>query len=143
MAVEQEIKVIEDSFKERVSVLASQPNPKLVEELRIEYLGRKGSITGLMSLLKTATPEEKPLVGKLVNELRGFAENALDELKKNAALFSVSEQVKNKNIDISLPVSGDNAGALHPVSLMKKELIETFHRMGFTFYEGPEVDLDF
>lgn len=142
MSVELEIRSVEKAFKEQAVALGKNASPRDVEAFRVEYLGRKGKITGLMSLLKTASDKEKPLVGKMVNDLRAMAEREFSRLKIYAADQLIHEQVTGRKLDVSLPTPPDS-GALHPVSLMRKELTEIFHRMGFSVYEGPEIDLDF
>lgn len=142
--ISEKIQSLRASLEEKTKTLFENPEPKLIEQLRVEYLGRKGSISGLMSLLKDATKEERPLIGKLVNDVRSWAEEEIEKLKNKSNNFLIEQSVASKKLDISLPANDlADKGSLHPVSLMKQELIREFRRMGFTIYDGPDIDLDF
>lgn len=119
-------------------------SPAAVEELRIAYLGKKGVVTELVEQLRDAPKEDKPLAGKAVNQLKGRVESELRGLIERASANALEEKLKAAPLDISLPVQGgQRPGSLHPVTLMRKELLREFRRMGFTVYDGPEADYDF
>lgn len=116
-----------------------------VEALRIAWLGRKGRITALMELLRDCPKDDKPAFGKAINLLKRHAEDVINQLKQQADEQSLDAQLSAAPKDISLPVvgeGGDGCGSLHPVTLARHELLRCFRRLGFTVYDGPEVDYD-
>lgn len=124
----------------------SQASAKLdirgVEDLRLKYLGRKGLVTALMETLKTLSKEEKPAAGKIINELRQGIEASLESLKADAEAGALEASLSQHKLDVSLPASTPT-GSLHPVSLMRRIMLDEFRKLGFTVYDGPEIDLDF
>jgi len=114
-----------------------------VENLRLLFLGRKGHLTGLMEKLRDLDPAERPAAGKAINELRDQFEAGITELKKLASENGIAKVLAEGSVDVTLPVDQAVVGSLHPVSLMRQSLLREFRRLGFTVYDGPEVDKDF
>ena len=117
--------------------------PAEVEDLRVHWLGKKGKVTLLLEGLRNATKEERPLLGKAVNQLKQAVEARLTELKGKSAAWLIDAKLTASPLDISLPVDAmTRRGSLHPVTLMRRELLREFRRLGFTVADGPEVDFD-
>lgn len=136
--------MILNDFMQQASALKQNPDPQKVEALRVTFLGRKGRMSELMDTLKTAKPEERPAAGKAINELRVRIETELDGLKHSAQDATLNKKLSERRLDISLPCIQDHfKGSLHPVTLMRRELLREFRRLGFTVYDGPEIDYDF
>lgn len=141
----QQVTSLTNAFDGEAGALESQPTPAAVEALRVAWLGRKGRITGLMEGLRDCAPAERPAAGKAINSLKQHVEEVLESLKRRAADGAIEAQLTGKARDISLPARGEDLeglGSLHPVTLMRRELLRVFRRMGFTVYDGPEVDYD-
>lgn len=135
---------IREEFDRDSAAVRQSPSPRDVDQLRVAYLGRKGKVTGLMEKLRDVPKEERPEAGKIVNILRQHVEAAVEELKLAAAEFDIDKKLRDRQLDITLPVSESNAsGSLHPVTLMRRELLNEFRRLGFTVFDGPEVELDY
>ena len=116
-------------------------SPKNTEELevfRIKFLGKKGVMNDLFSAFKTVPSEQKKDFGQALNQLKQAAQNKLDDCKD---AFENTEDDGEK-IDLSRPVSLDNLGSRHPISLVRNEIVEIFKRIGFTVSEGPEMEDD-
>ena len=144
MGLMDDVNSIKTAFDTEAKTVSANPTVNLVEDLRLSYLGRKGKVTGLFENLKSATPEERPVVGKSINSLRQHIEAGIAELKNLAADQNLQGILNRPADDISLPVSTEQtAGSLHPVSLMRQTLLDEFRRMGFTVYDGPEIEFDF
>ncbi len=111
------------------------------ENFRIQFLGTKGEIKGLYADLKSVPNEDKKSVGQLINELRAKAENKLEEAKANFGNESSGSKSKI-SFDFSRPGENVNSGSHHPLSLVRKEIIEIFNRIGFNVSEGPEIEDD-
>jgi len=92
--------------------------------------------------LRNVSKEERPVAGKAANTLRQQIESSITGLQSAATDWLLHQKLSQPPLDVSLPVA-QNVGALHPVSLMRQELFNIFRRLGFTVYDGPEIDFDF
>ncbi|MBS3807084.1 MAG: phenylalanine--tRNA ligase subunit alpha [Bacteroidales bacterium] len=112
-------------------------DPEEVENFRIKYLGRKGLLNELFEEFKTIPKEEKPEVGKKINELKTRAREKVNELKA-AATSTSGRQID----DVTRPGYPEAIGSKHPISLTRQEIITIFTRLGYTISEGPEIEDD-
>lgn len=143
-SLESQIKGINESFHVQCTEAQASQNPDAVEKLRVDFLGRKGHVTGLAEALKTLSKEEKPQAGKLINALRQEIEGKLGDLQGQSKGWEIERSLNIPFADLTLPTSNiANKGSIHPVSLMRQVLIRVFKQLGFTVYDGPEVDFDF
>ncbi len=118
--------------------IAASPNEQALEAVRVQYLGRSGSIAAWGERMKSLSKEEKPVVGKLLNQVRTAVTAALEEAGKK--LCEAREAGALAEIDISLPGTPNELGALHPLTQMLDRAIGIFRRMGFALAEGPDVE---
>ena len=123
-------------------ILACQ-NVKELGEIKVKYQGKNGEVTKLMQGMRDIPKEDRPAFGKLVNDLR----TQIDELfgVKEAELKEIELQktFESEAIDITLPSKKRETGTLHPLTLIKNELIDAFTSMGFEIFEGPEIEEDY
>lgn len=121
--------------------LSAVKDLKSLEELRIKYLSRKGFVTQLFEDFKNVSRDEKKTVGQSLNELKIYTQNHFDLLKerfeKESKLSSGSE------IDISLPGRMTQLGSRHLITQTMDEVKEIFKGLGFSVYEGPELESDY
>lgn len=111
----------------------------MLEELRIEFLGKKGKITELMADFRNIPNEEKREVGRLVNELKSFIETSIEEKKEEVNKAEINKKVAGGEvIDITMPVDL-GVGSLHPRTIVQAELEDVFKSMGFVVEDGEEV----
>ena len=110
---------------------------KEVEEFRLYFLGKKGKIVELFSKFKSVPNENKKEFGQAINALK---ENTQAKVNKYKGSFKSSEP--NNKIDLTKPINLDSLGSRHPISLIRKEIIQIFNRVGFTISEGPEIEDD-
>jgi len=113
-----------------------------LETLRVHFQGRKGRLTQLLRAMGQLPPEERPALGAMINEAR---ENISTMIEAHGALLRQREQtarLAQEAIDVTEPRPAGRAGGLHPISLVLRDLVETFTGMGFEVVEGPEVELD-
>ncbi len=113
-----------------------------LNNIRVKYLGKSGEISLLMRDMANVPKEERPNMGKLVNELRGAVEGALNEKTAQIELQEKLARLKAEEIDVTLPSNSKGIGTLHPLTLITNELIDIFAGMGFTVAEGPEIESD-
>ena len=113
-----------------------------LNDVRVKYLGKSGEISLVMRDMANVPKEDRPAMGKLVNELRTAVAGALGE--KTAVLAKKEEEtrLKAEEIDVTLPTYGKRLGTLHPLTLIRRELIDIFLSMGFSVDEGPEIESD-
>jgi phenylalanyl-tRNA synthetase alpha chain len=116
---------------------------KALDEIRVKYLGKKGLLTGILRGMGGLSAEERPVIGKVANDVREAIESALD-----AAAGSIKDKEKNirlsqEVIDVTMPGTANKIGGLHPITKVLDEIKEIFFGMGFSIAEGPEVELDY
>ena len=113
-----------------------------VEEIRVKYLGKKGDLTTILRGMKDVSPEERPLVGKMVNEVKAVLEEKVEAVAKEIKGKEKNEKIANEVIYISLPGKKARLGKRHPLDLTLENMKNIFVSMGFTIEEGPEIELD-
>ena len=126
-----------EALKAQISELTAS-NEEALEALRIKYLSKKGEVTALFNEFRNVSPEMKREFGQKLNELKNFATEKINELRETC---KAQEKEANK-IDITRPATPEVVGTRHPISLVRKEIIDIFSRLGFTLADGPEVEDD-
>lgn len=111
-----------------------------IEELRIQYLGKKGELTALLRQMKDLTPEERPVVGQLVNVVREEIENKLISKKELLEAARQNEKLKEEIIDITMPGKKPVLGHIHPLTQTLEEIQRIFLGMGYEIVDGREVE---
>lgn len=111
-------------------------------DVRVKYLGKSGEISLLMRDMANVPKEERPNMGKLVNELRNAVETVLNEKTAKIEQEEKLARLKAEEIDVTLPSNAATLGTLHPLTLITRELIDIFTSMGFSVAEGPEIESD-
>lgn len=120
--------------------IAATTDEQALEATRVRYLGRAGSISAWAERMKSLSKDEKPVVGKLLNEARNSVTAAITAAAEN--LRAAKEARELANIDISLPGTAAEIGSLHPLTQMLDRAISIFRRMGFALAEGPDVETE-
>ncbi len=113
-----------------------------IEALRVQYLGKKGELTAILKQMGSLSPEERPIVGQLVNKAKTELEEAITEAAKGFKLKAADERLKNETLDITLPSKPAVTGKLHPLNIVLNDMIDIFQSMGFDVVDGPEVETD-
>lgn len=122
--------------------ISAAENSGALEEIRVKYLGKKGELTTILRGMGSLSPEERPVVGKLVNEVKSEVEEKLEEAVKKIKEREKNAKLASEVIDISLPGKRNVIGKRHPLDLTLESMKEIFISMGFTVEDGPEVELD-
>ena len=131
---------LEQLRDEALRQIESATNEQALETTRVKYLGRSGSISAWGEQMKALSKEEKPVVGKLLNEVRNAVAAAVET--RNAQFRLQKESGALAKIDISLPGTPHGIGSLHPLHQMHERAIQIFRRMGFALAEGPDVETE-
>src|SRR5437868_12843661 len=129
---------VEQLRDDAVREIEAAPNEKALEAVRVRYLGRSGSVSAWGEQMKTLGKEERPVVGKLLNEVRNAVTSTIEQRAEK--LRSQKESGSLSKIDISLPGTPHELGGLHPLTQMLQRSIQIFRRMGFALADGPDVE---
>jgi phenylalanyl-tRNA synthetase alpha chain len=133
---------LEQLRREALHEIETAEQSDRLNEIRIKFLGKKGSLTTILREMGKLSPAERPVVGELANQVRGALEQALDQ---RGALIAAREQearLAREELDIFLPGRSPRKGHPHPLQLVMEEIEEIFLGMGFSIAEGPEVETD-
>lgn len=125
---------------EALAELDSARDEQSVENVRVKYLGRAGSISLLSEGMKSVSKEDKPRIGKLLNEVRTQVTAAIDGRK--AALQEARDAAAFADVDTTLPGIPAWRGALHPMTLLMDRAVQIFRRMGFALADGPDIETE-
>lgn len=113
-----------------------------LNQLKANYLGKKGLINAKMANMKNLSPEEKKALGQEVNKLKQEAENLFNEKEKEIHKALVAEQLKKETIDVTMPGYKFNLGTIHPLNQTIIDLENLFIGLGYEVAEGPEIETD-
>ena len=127
---------IESLLKEVSEMSAS--NAEEIEQLRLKYLSKKGEVNELMGEFRNVAKEEKKTIGMKINELKNAATEKLNSLRAQLE----EAEATSDDIDLTRTAYPIELGTRHPLTIVRNEIIDIFSRMGFTLFQGPEVDDD-
>ena len=128
---------------EALSALQQAQDLKSLQDVRVQILGKKGSLTEVMKGMRDLSAEERPAVGNLVNSLKTEFESSFTARQAELQRLDIANKLAAENIDVTLPGRRTVSGSLHPVTLVTDEVVEIFSRLGFAVAEGPEIEEDF
>ena len=114
-----------------------------LENIRIKFMGKKGELTAVLKGMGKLSPEERPKIGALANEIRQRLEKEIEEKKAAIAAAIEAKKLEEEVIDVTMPGKRNNEGKLHPLTQVMNELKEIFMGMGFSVADGPEVEYDY
>lgn len=138
---------------DQLNALAAQAESKIqqatdkdtLDAIRVEFLGRKGAITGLMRGLKDVAAEDRPAVGELANTLQAKLAALVDEKQLKFEEAAIQEKIKSDTIDVTMPGVFYPVGKVHPISVVTRQISDIFRGMGFTVLDDqacPEVETE-
>lgn len=125
------------------SELAQVDSAKDVEQLKVKYLGKKGSVQELMTLLRNCSTEERPLMGKEINLLKEEISSLSAQALEGFTESELKARIEQEKLDISLPGRRKFQGKKHPIYLLRDEVISILSSMGFSVQYGPDMDSDY
>ncbi|MFZ7120379.1 MAG: phenylalanine--tRNA ligase subunit alpha [Eubacteriaceae bacterium] len=115
-------------------------NSKEFEDLRVKLLGKKGELTKILRDMGKLSKEDRPIIGKVANEVREAFEKQFDAQKQKIKILEYEERFKTETIDITMPGKKEDFGGFHPLNTVIEELSDIFIGMGFSIAEGPEIE---
>ena len=134
---------LEDVVMRAQGELAEADTLAALDQVRVQYLGKKGLITEQMKTLGNLPADERKEAGARINQARDRFTEALEARKTVLEARELEQRLARETIDVTLPGRGQQTGGLHPVSLTLQRIGELFGRMGFESVEGPEVEDDY
>jgi phenylalanyl-tRNA synthetase, alpha subunit len=137
--MQEKISIIVASALEQIN---NTSNVKQLQDLRVEYLGKKGELTLLLRALGTLSPEERPKVGGWVNEAKEKISGLLDEKQVELKKSELEEKLSIETLDISLPGTPGAMGKIHPIIQTLRDIEDIFFGLGFSLANGPEMELE-
>ncbi|MEY8230313.1 phenylalanine--tRNA ligase subunit alpha [Oscillospiraceae bacterium 50-16] len=124
-----------------LSAFAQVASPGGLEELRVKYLGKKGELTAVLKQMGKLSPEERPAMGALANEVRAALEDAIAAAAGKLEAAALEERLNAEALDVTVPGRAVRQGHKHPMYSALDEIKDIFVGMGFTVLDGPEVEL--
>lgn len=133
---------IKELYEKAIAKIKTADDAKTLDDERVALMGKNGEITSLLKGMRDVSPEERPKIGQLVNDLRVRIENYLSEREKEIKARELTKKLASESCDVTMPGKTSEFGAIHPINLVRREIIEAFSGMGFEIFEGPEIELD-
>lgn len=137
-------------MQEKLQVIVSQAQEAVdsvdelsqLDEIRVQFLGKKGQLTDIMKTLGQLSPEERPKAGQMINEAKQQVQGILNAKKKELDDAKLAKQLAEESIDVTLPGRGVDLGSLHPVTRTLRRIETLFSKAGFDVETGPEIEDD-
>ncbi|MEE4245201.1 MAG: phenylalanine--tRNA ligase subunit alpha [Kangiellaceae bacterium] len=126
-----------------LAAVAAADDLATLEQIKVEYLGKKGLLTAQMKQLHALPKEEKPAFGQKVNVAKQTIQAAWDDKKEQLDNARIAEQLAKESIDVTLPGRQSQVGGIHPVNRTLERIEEYFAQIGFSVEEGPEIEDDY
>lgn len=125
------------------SELEKCQDSKVLEELRVKFLGKKGELTAILKQMGGLSAEERPVIGQLANKVRSDIEEAISARQQELKTEIFAKKLESEKLDVTLPGKTQKVGKLHPLTAVLREIEDIFRGMGFDVVDGPEIDYDY
>ena len=129
--------------EEALAAIEQASNLEQLQQVKIQYLGKKGSIQALMSEMKALPPEEKPAFGQKVNVCKDTVAKVLESKEEVLKIAALAGKLEAEKIDVTLAGDTHKLGTTHPLVMIQQEIEDLFLSMGYKVAEGPEVEQDY
>lgn len=113
---------------------------KVLDDLKVKLLGKKGELTAILKQMGGLSPEERPQMGQLANDVRQSIENGINSMREQLKAAQTEIKLKAERVDVTLPGKRFPQGRRHPLQIVLDELKEIFRGMGYSIVDGPEVE---
>jgi len=134
---------LESLQKQALAEFATAENLNALQQLRVQYLGKKGALTEVLKGVGQLPPADRPVIGQHVNRTKAALATALEKSEAELAVKARAARIEAERIDVTLPGRTTARGALHPVQQGLDEMTAIFSQMGFVVAEGPEIEDEF
>lgn len=140
LILEQQLSQIKS---EAMAAIKAAENLTVLNEQRVKYLGKKGSLTAILRGMGKLPAEDRPRIGQLVNDVRKELETVLDEQQSALKKAELANRLASEKIDVTLSGRRQEIGHLHPLTLTLNKLKTIFKSMGYSIAEGPQIETDY
>lgn len=123
--------------------ISSAADLKAIDDIRIKYLGKKGELTAILKQMGSLSPEERPIMGQLVNTVKAELDTEISSCIEKLKAAATEAKLLEETVDITMPAKREALGGLHPINIVTNDLIDIFQSMGFDVVDGPEVETDY
>ncbi|HIS52281.1 MAG TPA: phenylalanine--tRNA ligase subunit alpha [Candidatus Onthomonas avicola] len=127
--------------QEALKAIRSANAAAALDQVRVQYLGKKGELTAVLKQMGKLPAEERPVIGQMANEVREALTNAIAEQSKALAETALNLKLAAETVDVTIPGQRTALGHKHPLSIVIDEITDIFTGMGFQVAEGPEIEL--
>jgi len=134
---------LESLQSEALAAFSEAMDLAALQQLRVQYLGKKGALTEVLKGVGKLPPADRPVIGQFVNQTKSALAGALEVAEADLAVKAKAARIEAERIDVTLPGRGRNSGAIHPVQQGLDEITAIFSQMGFVVAEGPEIENEF
>ncbi len=137
--MKEKLETIKKQAKERIEEIKDL---QALNELKVKILGKKGELTEILRGMKDLSPEERPIIGSLVNTVRDEIEGTIKNAEELLKQKELEEKLNKEKIDITLPSSKIKRGSKHPINRTIEQIQDLFVSMGYDVVDGPELETD-
>ncbi len=138
--MKEQLEAIRTAAKQALSICT---DAKQLDQLRVQYLGKKGELTAILKQMGKLSAQERPAMGQLANQVRADLEQALAEKQHALSERMLQHKLEAEAVDVTLPGTPQRRGGMHPLHIVEQEIREIFLGMGFSVADGPEVEYDY
>lgn len=131
---------LEELTKEALELVNNAEDLSSLDHVRVNYLGKKGSLTGLLKGLGKLSPEERPAAGASINEAKEQVQSAINERKQTLEQSAIEARLASETIDVTLAGRRVDMGGIHPVTRTLERIESIFARVGYKVEQGPEIE---
>ena len=135
--MKEEVANIKKEFLKEIKEVKTEQQ---LADIKVKYVGKKGKLTLVLRSMGKLSPEERPVIGSLVNEVRDEIENLVEEKKQELKREELQKRLQTEDIDVTEPSKKIKRGSLHPIKQVIKEVEEVFLGMGYEIADGPEIE---
>jgi len=135
--MQDQLKEIQNSFQKKLKEIS---DIQALEDVRVQYLGKKGKFTSVMKGMGKLSKAERPVIGKMANDVRTAIEKGLSDQRNQLEKAIIEKRMEKETIDVSLPGKLQTHGTLHPLNMIIEDLEKIFLGMGFSIEDGPEIE---
>ena len=134
---------LEQLVQDGLTAVKNADSLQTLDQIRVEYLGKKGVITQQAKTLGKLSPEERPVAGQKINEAKGQVEEAINARRASLEEAAIADRLARESIDVTLPGRGQDLGGLHPVTRTLQRIEQFFGNAGYSVEQGPEIEDDY
>ena len=134
---------LEQLTDKALAAISEADSGQILEDVRVEYLGKKGLLTQHMKALGKLSAEERPKAGQLINQAKQRIQKSLETKKSELSTAAMNARLETEMVDVTLPGRGQSVGGLHPVTRTMERIEDLFTQLGFDVAEGPEIEDDY